>query len=332
MHRHFLNDPRRLVEEALAGFELAHPRLVRWNRDPSFVMRADPSPDPRVVLLSGGGSGHEPLHIGFVGHGMLDAAVPGAVFASPAAYQVEAATKAIDRGEGVLYVVKNYTGDVVNFNLAAELVADDGIRVETVLDDDDLASESDAGGPGRRGTAVVVAVEKLCGAAAERGDSLDKVASLGRRVVAGSRSLAIALSAGTHPGETTPSFELGLDEVEFGVGIHGERAAERRPFGPAADLAAMLTEPLIEALGINALDEVIVIVNGLGSTHGLELSVMFAEVHRFLTARQIRVARALVGSYVTSLDMAGCSVSLIRADEELIRLWDAPVRTPALTW
>jgi dihydroxyacetone kinase-like protein len=331
MHRHFVNDPRNLVDEALEGFELANPSLIRWNRDPSFVVRAHPGETPKVALLAGGGSGHEPLHTGFVGTGMLDAAVPGGVFASPAAFQVEGASRAIDRGQGVVYIVKNYTGDVVNFSMAAELVGDDGIEVHTVLVDDDLATESDSGGPGRRGTAAVVAVEKVCGAAAERGAPIQEVAELGRRVAAGSRSLAVAFSAGTHPGESEPSFVLGDDEVEFGVGIHGERGIGRRPFAPAADLARSLTEPLLEAIE-PATGGLIVIVNGLGSTHLLELFTMYREVRHVLDAAGVEVARALVGPYVTSLDMAGCSVTLVRTDPEIVELWDDPVRTPALTW
>lgn len=337
MHRHFVNDPKDLVEEALEGLELAHPHLVRWNRDPSFVARKVRPATAKVALLSGGGSGHEPLHTGFVGAGMLDAAVPGAVFASPAAYQVEGAARAVDQGRGVVFVVKNYTGDVMNFQIAAELVGEDGVAVETVLVDDDLATES-AEGPGRRGTAAVVVVEKLCGAAAERGASLEEVAALGRRVVAGSRSFAVALSAGTHPGEATPSFELADDEVEFGVGIHGERGVARRPYAPAAELAEEMTERLVEALQLGSAGsagsgaEVIAVVNGLGSTHLLELSTVFLHVDRYLARRGIAVVRSLVGPYVTSLNMAGCSITLVRADPELVELWDAPVRTPALSW
>ncbi|MCU1492256.1 MAG: Glycerone kinase [Acidimicrobiaceae bacterium] len=332
VHRHFVNDPRDIVTEALSGMERAYPRLLRWNREPSYVTRAGPVGPPKVALLAGGGSGHEPLHTGFVGVGMLDAAVPGAVFASPAAVQVEEATKAVSSGRGVLYVVKNYTGDVVNFNMAAEFVAEQGIEVRTVLVDDDLATDGIEGGPGRRGTAAVVTVEKVCGAAAERGANLGEVAALGARVAAGSRSLAVALGAGTHPGDRQPSFELAEDEVEYGVGIHGERGIGRRPFAPAADLARMVVNPLVEALALASGDAVIVIVNGLGSTHPLELSVMFLEVARLLDSLGIEIAGSLVGSYVTSLDMAGCSVTLTRADEQLVELWEAPVRTPALTW
>ncbi len=331
MHRHFLNDPRSLVDDALAGLARAYPELLRVNADPWYVTRARPATG-KVALLSGGGSGHEPLHTGFVGTGMLDAAVPGAVFASPAAFAVEEATRAVDGGAGVLHVVKNYTGDVLNFGLAAESAGEDGIAVQTVIVDDDLATDSSDGGPGRRGTAAVVAVEKICGAAAERGADLGEVAALGRRLVQRSRSLAVALSGGTHPGARRPSFELAESEMEFGVGIHGERGIGRRPLVTAAELAPMLLEPLLEATGTGRGDEVIVIVNGLGSTHELELLTVFGELARCLDGRGVRLARALVGSYVTSLDMAGCSLTLVPADDQVLSLWDDPVRTAGLSW
>jgi dihydroxyacetone kinase-like protein len=325
----FVNDPREHVADGLAGLERAWPDLVRWNREPSFIARAR-SGEPKVALVAGGGSGHEPLHTGFVGEGMLDAAVPGAIFSSPTAGQLEAATRAADRGRGVVHIIKNYTGDVLNFGIAAELVADVGIEVETVLVDDDLAT--DGSGPGRRGTAAVVAVEKLCGAAAERGWDLADVAALGRRVAASSRTMALALRPCTHPGEERPSFDLAPGEIELGVGIHGERGIGRRPVASAGELAALLTDPVADALELGEGDRVILIVNGLGSTHPLELSVMFGEAANRLAALGVEVARSLVGSYVTALDMGGCSITAVRADDELLELWDAPVRTPGLTW
>jgi dihydroxyacetone kinase-like protein len=332
MHRYFLNDPGELVAEALAGLERSHPGLVRLNVDPTYVVRAGPPATGRVNVLSGGGSGHEPLHTGFVGEGLLDAAVPGAIFASPSVYQIEAAIRAVAGPHGVCLVVKNYTGDRLNFDLAAELVRSAGIEIATVLVDDDLATDSDGDGPGRRGTAAVVAVEKICAAAAARGADLGAVAGLGRRVVASARSLAVALQAGTHPGEHRPSFDLEDDEIEFGVGIHGERGVDRRRYASSDEISAMLVEPLVEALGLTAGASVLVIVNGLGSTHLLELSAMFLAVAEHLGARGVAVARSLVGSYVTSLNMAGCSVTLVRVDDELVSLWDDPVRTPALCW
>ena len=242
--RQFINQPHDLVSEALAGLELSHPRLVRWNREPSYVVRAEPPSRPKVGLISGGGSGHEPLHTGFVGAGMLDAAVPGAIFSSPTVEQVYGATSAVDRGEGVLHIIKNYTGDLLNFGLAADLATADGTEIATVIVDDDLATDTDDGGPGRRGTAAVVAVEKICGAAAERGAGLAEVAALGARVAAGARTMAVALHACTHPGASRPSFDLEPGEVELGIGIHGERGIERSAFAPAAVLADKLAGPL----------------------------------------------------------------------------------------
>jgi dihydroxyacetone kinase-like protein len=332
MRRQFINEPGDVVSEALEGFAAAWPHHVRLNADPAYVVRARPAAD-KVAVVSGGGSGHEPLHVGFVGTGMLDAAVPGAVFASPTAVQIRAASQAADTGRGVLHVVKNYTGDVLNFRIAGELLADAGVRSEIVLVDDDLATDTgDGGGPGRRGTAAVVAVEKVCGAAAERGADLAELAALGRRVAERSRTLSVALAAGAHPGESRPSFELPGDEVEFGVGIHGERARRRRAFGPSRELVPPMVSPLVEALGLGRGDRVIAIVNGLGATHDLELYGVFREARRVLDDAGVEVARSLVGSYVTSLDMAGCSVTLVGADDEVLELWDAPAATPALTW
>ncbi|GAB3982144.1 dihydroxyacetone kinase subunit DhaK [Actinoallomurus acanthiterrae] len=331
--RQLVNDPADLVPEALRGFARAHPELVRFHDDPAFVVRAGVRDGAKVALVSGGGSGHEPLHVGFVGAGMLDAAVPGAVFASPTAYQIKAAIEAADRGQGVLLIVKNYTGDVLNFQIAAELAADEGIETRTVLVDDDLATDGqEEGGPGRRGTAAVVAVEKICGAAAERGASLSDLAALGERVTGSARTLALALASCTQPGQSRPSFDLADDEIEFGVGIHGEHGVGRRPYGPARDLVGELTRPIVKALGLGHGDSVIAIVNGLGSTHDLELSAVHGELIAILDDLGVAAIRSLVGSYVTSLDMRGCSITLVRADDELVDLWDAPVRTPALSW
>jgi dihydroxyacetone kinase-like protein len=340
MRRSLVNDPDDLVAEALEGLALVHPTMLRYQAEHGFVTRAVPAHD-KVALVSGGGSGHEPLHAGFVGSGMLDVAVPGAVFASPTALQLYEATRAAHSGRGVLHIVKNYTGDVINFTIARELAdQDDDIATEVVLVDDDLATDLgdlsddpvDPDGPGRRGTAAVLAVEKICGAAAEEGADLDALAALGRRVAGRSRSMALALTAGTHPGESLPAFELGADEVELGVGIHGERGRSRVPLASADELITLLVEPLLETLQLSRGSGVIAIVNGLGSTYPLELHVAARAVHRLVTGRGLRVERFLVGSYVTSLDMHGVSVTLVPSDDELLRLWDAPVRTPALTW
>lgn len=332
MHRQIVNHPEKAAGQALEGLVLASPDLVSYDPVAGLVTRTTPARD-KVGLVSGGGSGHEPLHAGFVGTGMLDVAVPGALFASPTALQVQAGTVAADSGRGVVQIVKNYTGDVLNFRIAGELAEDDAVLTEVVLVDDDLATDhGDEDGPGRRGTAAVLAVEKICGAAAEAGAGLAEVAALGRRVAGHSRTLGLALRAGTHPGEAEPAFVLPDGEIELGVGIHGERGTGRVPFADADGLVARLVDPLTAALGLGRGSSVIAIVNGLGSTSPLELSIAARAAHHRLKDLGITVARSLAGSYVTSLDMHGVSVTLLPADADLLPLWDAPVRTPALTW
>ncbi len=331
LRRQFVNAPDDVIAEALEGLVLTHPGLLALDAATGVVARATPAVG-KVGLVSGGGSGHEPLHAGFVGTGMLDAAVCGAVFASPTAEQVLAGTAAADSGAGVVQIVKNYTGDVLNFQIAADLAGDDGIDVQTVLVDDDLASDGAASGPGRRGTAAVVVVEKVCGALAEAGADLATVAARGRDVVTRSRSLALALDACTHPGDSSAAFELGPDEVEFGVGIHGERGVSRIRFASADELVEHLVGPLVADLGLSRGDGAVAIVNGLGGTYPIELSLVARQVHRLLGAQGVAVSRSLVGSYVTSLDMHGVSLTLTHADDELLRAWDAPVRTPAIGW
>jgi dihydroxyacetone kinase-like protein len=331
--RHFVNAPEAIVLEALEGFERAQAGRVRWNREPSYIVRADMGRPDKVGIVSGGGSGHEPLHIGFVGHGMLDVAVPGPVFTSPSSLQVAAGTIAADRGCGVLQIVKNYTGDVLNFNLGAELARESGAQVETVIVDDDLAtSADDEGGPGRRGTTGAVVAEKVCGAAAELGMELPSIAALGRRVVSQTRSLSLALEACSRPGQKAAGFEIPSELVEFGVGIHGERGTERRPFGSAQELVASLTSPVVAEMGVGRGDAVLAIVNGLGATPVLELSVAYKELSSLLDGAGVKIARSLVGSFVTSLDMSGISVTISLVDEQIVDLWDARVMTYALSW
>ena len=331
MRRQIINQPESFVDEALEGLELTYPSLLAYRREAGIVTRKTPAKS-KVGLVSGGGSGHEPLHVGFVGTGMLDVAVPGAVFASPTALQVHEGTLAADSGRGVVQIVKNYTGDVLNFQIAGELAGDEAVQTETVLVADDLATETTEDGPGRRGTAAVVAVEKIAGAAAEIGADLVEVAELGRRVARNSRTMSLALSAGTHPGAADAAFTLGAEEIELGVGIHGERGTGRVACAGADELTNLLLEPLVAELELRRGAAVIAIINGLGGAYPLELSVAARAVHRQLGAAGISVARSLVGSLVTSLDMHGISVTLLPADEDLIGLWDAPVHTPALTW
>src|SRR2546425_1780605 len=270
----FLNDPEDIVKESLAGLGAAHPDLVRIDLENQLVFRKDAPVAGKVSLISGGGSGHEPLHGGFVGKGMLDAACPGAVFTSPVPDQMLAATKAVDGGAGVIHVVKNYTGDVMNFQLAAELAADEGIHVESVVTDDDVAVQDSTWTAGRRGVGVTVLLEKIAGAAAEQGRTLKEVADVAREVNANGRSMGIALTSCTVPANGKPTFELGEGEMEVGVGIHGEPGRRRIPLAPAAQIAAMLVDPILEDLPFTRGDRVIAFVNGLGGTPLIELYLM----------------------------------------------------------
>ncbi len=327
----FINAPEDVVREALAGVAAAHPEL-RVDFVNQIVVRADAPRPGKVGLISGGGSGHEPLHGGFVGAGMLDAACPGEVFTSPVPDQILAATKAVDGGAGVVHIVKNYTGDVLNFQMAAELASDDGVRVETVLVDDDVAVENSTWTAGRRGTTATLIVEKVAGAAAAEGKALEVVADLGRRVNENSASFAVALTACTTPAAGKPGFDLPDDEMEVGVGIHGEPGRRREKLVSAREIVRICMDAIKTAKPVDAGDRVIVIVNGLGGTPLIELYLVFAEVATVLKAAGVQIERSLVGNYVTSLDMAGMSVTVCRADDEILRLWDAPVRTPALRW
>ncbi|MEU9143279.1 dihydroxyacetone kinase subunit DhaK [Streptomyces sp. NPDC048349] len=328
-----INSPDTVVADALRGMAAAHPELdVDVER--RVVVRRDARDGGRVGLVSGGGSGHEPLHAGFVGHGMLSAACPGEVFTSPVPDQMLRAAEAVDCGRGVLFVVKNYTGDVLNFEMAAELAEEDGRQVERVLVNDDVAVTDSLYTAGRRGTGATLFVEKIAGAAAEEGAPLERVAAIARRVNESSRSFGVALRACTTPAKGSPTFDLPDGELEAGVGIHGEPGRERRPMMPAREIADLAVGAALEGLAeVGPADgPVLVLVNGMGATPLLELYGFHAEVARVLRARGVPVARTLVGNYVTSLDMAGCSVTLCRVDEELLRLWDAPVQTAALRW
>lgn len=327
-----LNDPADVVVEALAGMAAAHPTHLRVDLDHRLVLRAGGAVPGKVALVSGGGSGHEPLHGGFVGRGMLDAACAGEVFTSPVPDQILAATTAVDGGAGVLHVVKNYTGDVMNFEMAAELAAEQGVAVESVVTDDDVAVQDSLFTAGRRGVGVTVLLEKIVGAAAEQGRPLAECAELARRVNDQGRSMGIALTSCTVPAAGRPTFELADDEMEVGIGIHGEPGRSTEKLAPARDVAARLVEPVLEDLGVGRGERVLAFVNGMGGTPLLELYLMFNEVHRLLDEAGITVARSLVGNYITSLDMAGCSVTLLRVDDDMVDLWDAPVDTPGLRW
>ncbi|MFE2956326.1 dihydroxyacetone kinase subunit DhaK [Nocardia tengchongensis] len=327
-----INDPAGVVDAALAGMAAAHPEL-RVDAKQRIIVRADAPRPGKVGLVSGGGSGHEPLHGGFVGFGMLDAACPGEIFTSPVPDQILAATAAVDAGAGVLHVVKNYTGDVMNFEMAAELAAaESGAEVRAVVVNDDVAVQDSLYTAGRRGVGATLILEKMAGAAAEQGRPLAEVARIADTVNARSRSMGMALTSCTVPAVGHPTFELGDGEMEIGIGIHGEPGRRRVPLAPARDVAVLLLDPILADLPFAQGDRVLCFLNGMGGTPLLELYLMFDEVSRILRGHGIHIERSLVGPYVTSLDMAGCSITLTRLDEELTALWDAPVRTPALRW
>jgi dihydroxyacetone kinase-like protein len=327
-----INDPDAVVREALEGVELAHGDKVRVIHDPMVIVRADAPVQGKVGIVSGGGSGHEPMHGGFVGRGMLDAACPGEVFTSPTPDQMLEATKAVDGGAGVLHIVKNYTGDVLNFEMAADLAKGEGIDVEAVVTNDDVAVQDSLYTAGRRGVGITVIAEKICGAAAEAGQSLAQVAELCRKVNGQGRSMGMALTPCITPASGEPSFELGDDEMEIGIGIHGEPGRHREPLAPAAQIVERLATAVVEDLPYSSGDRVLAMVNGMGGTPQIELYIVYRELHRFLEGRGITIDRRLIGNYITSLEMAGCSITLLKLDDELTGLWDAPVDTPALRW
>ena len=326
-----INDSQDVVAEALLGIEAARPE-VRVDHANRIIYRRDTPESGKVGLVSGGGSGHEPLHGGFVGLGMLDAACAGQIFTSPTPDQMLEATKGVDSGSGVLHIVKNYTGDVMNFEMAAELAAaETGIGIATVVINDDVAVEDSLYTAGRRGVGVTVLLEKLVGAAAEEGRPLSDLVTLAQTINDSGRSMGMALTSCTVPAAGKPTFELGADEMELGIGIHGEPGRRRVALASAHQIANQLLEPVLADLDFTS-SPVIAMLNGMGGTPLIELYLMYGEVAKILDKAGISVARNLVGNYITSLEMAGCSVTLLRADEKLIRLWDAPVNTAGLRW
>jgi dihydroxyacetone kinase-like protein len=326
-----INSPDQVVAEALAGMAAAHGDLIRIE-SPNVVVRRDAPRKGKVGVISGGGSGHEPMHGGFVGMGMLDAACAGDVFTSPVPDQMLAATKAVDGGAGVLHIVKNYTGDIMNFEIAAEMAQADGINVASIVIADDVAVQDSLYTAGRRGVGGTVLAEKIVGAAAEGGADLDTVKALCQKVQDNVRSMGMALTSCTVPAAGKPTFEIGDDEMEIGVGIHGEPGRRRVKLAPADEIVDMLVGPILDDGVISRGDSVLAFVNGLGGTPLIELYIVYRRVAEILEGRGITIGRNLVGSYITSLDMAGTSVTLLKLDDELTRFWDAPVHTPALRW
>ncbi len=325
----FLNDPETLLREALSGMEMAHPDLLAAHFDPTFVRRAKPSERKKVALLSGGGSGHEPLHVGFIGQGMLDAACPGQVFTSPTPDQMIAAAQAVDMGAGVLFIVKNYAGDTMNFQMASEMME---INNATVLVNDDVAVENSTHTTGRRGVAGTVVVEKMVGAAAEAGADLADCKSVGDRANKATASMGVAFTSCIVPAAGRPTFDIGADEIEIGVGIHGEPGRRRGKLQRADVIVDELLSAILRDLKLAAGSEVLLHVNGFGGTPLMELYMLHYSAQMSLRSFGFKPVRTLVGNYTTSLEMAGASLTVTALDAELKSLWDAPVHTPALRW
>ncbi|MDQ4079065.1 MAG: dihydroxyacetone kinase subunit DhaK [Chloroflexota bacterium] len=351
-----INAPEDVVRESLEGMELAHPDLIKVNYDPNFIYRADAPVQGKVALISGGGSGHEPMHGGFVGEGMLDAAAPGEVFTSPTPDQMLEAARMVDGGAGVLNIVKNYTGDVMNFEMAAELGRSEGIRVQNILIDDDVAVKDSLYTAGRRGVGTTVLAEKICGAAAAEGYDLDRLADLCRKVNINGRSMGMALTSGVVPAKGTPTFDLAENEMEIGIGIHGEPGQERMELRSADEITEMLAMNIIEDEAYTRTvrewdeaaedwkeveitdppfqsgDRVLAFVNSMGGTPVSELYIVYRKLHEICEKQGLTIVRNLIGAYITSLEMQGASITLLKMDDEMLELWDAPVHTPALRW
>ncbi|MDM9381957.1 dihydroxyacetone kinase subunit DhaK [Chlorogloeopsis sp. ULAP01] len=351
-----INKPEDFVRESLEGMVAAHPDLIQVNFDPNFVYRADAPIKGKVAIISGGGSGHEPMHTGFVGMGMLDAACPGEVFTSPTPDQMLAAAKAVDSGSGILSIVKNYSGDVMNFEMATELAQSEGIRVLNILIDDDVAVKDSLYTQGRRGVGTTLLAEKICGAAAEQGYDLQQLANLCRRVNLNGKSMGVALTSCTVPAKGTPTFELSHQEIEMGIGIHGEPGRERMSLKSANEIAEMLALSIIEDKSYSRTlrewdetkgewvdiklidptfakgDRVLAFMNSMGGTPVSELYIIYRKLAEICQKHGLQIVRNLIGAYITSLEMQGCSITLLKLDDEMIRLWDAPVKTPSWRW
>ncbi|MTW87968.1 dihydroxyacetone kinase subunit DhaK [Virgibacillus dakarensis] len=323
-----VNDPERVVQDMIQGLVTAHPGSVKQLPDTTVITRKDAPVSGKVGLVSGGGSGHEPAHAGYVGKGMLDAAVAGEVFTSPTPDQVLEAIKAVDSGAGVLLIIKNYTGDVMNFEMAAEMAEAEGIQVEKVVVNDDVAVEDSSFTSGRRGIAGTVFVHKIAGAMAEKGGSLQEVKAVAEKVIRNVRSMGVATSPCTVPAAGKPSFELADDEMEVGIGIHGEPGIERKKVATADEIAGELTDKILTDLDF-ANSDVAVMINGLGATPEMELYIVNGKVQAILADQGMNVYKTFVGEFMTSLEMAGCSVTLLKLDNQLKELLDAPSTAPA---
>jgi len=325
----FMNSVDEILNESLRGFAAAHADIVRLHAKPVFVTRAGATRKGKVALISGGGSGHEPLHAGFVGRGMLDAACPGQVFTSPTPDQMAAAAATVDAGAGVLFIVKNYSGDVMNFEMGADMAS---VANASVITNDDVAVENSTYTTGRRGVAGTAVVERIVGAAAEDGADLAACKALGERVNDATRSMGAALTSCTVPAAGRPTFDIDDHDMELGVGIHGEPGRKRVPVAPADEIAHTMMEAILGDLKPKASAPVLLFVNGFGGTPLMELYLMYDAAKRTCDGRNIKIARSLVGNYTTSLDMAGCSITVTQMDDEMLKLWDRPLHTAALRW
>ena len=327
-----INSPQNAVKEALSGMKAAHPEIIRVEFDPDIIVRKNCPVKGKTAIVSGGGSGHEPMHGGYVGTGMLHAACPGDIFTSPTPDQILAAIKAVDGGSGVLNIVKNYSGDVMNFEMACDLAAEEGIKTESVIINDDVAVKDSLYTQGRRGTGTTVLAEKICGAASERGYSLSQLTQLCREVNAGGRSMGMALTSCTVPAAGKPTFQITDSEMEIGIGIHGEPGWERMILKTAAEITDMMMQAIIDDLPFKKGDRVILMLNGMGGTPLIELYLLYNEVFRIAESRGIIIAEKLIGNYITSLDMQGFSITMLKSDADLLGLWRDPVLTPSLRW
>ena len=327
-----INEIDNIVTEAVQGMLVAHPDLLEINIEPNYLVRRGAPIEAKVALVSGGGSGHEPMHGGYVGLGMLDGACPGAVFTSPTPDQIYECTKRVSSGRGVVHIVKNYTGDILNFEMAAELAQAEGIEVQSVVINDDVAVQDSLYTAGRRGVGATVLAEKIAGAKAEQGASLTEVADTVKKVNENGRSMGMALTSCTVPAAGKPTFELAEDEMEIGIGIHGEPGRERMKLEQADRIVDRLMEPVLGDLPFKSGDRVLALVNGMGGTPLIELYIAMRRVGEALSEGGYRLERTLIGNYITSLEMAGLSITLLKLDDELLHLWDAPVHTPGLRW
>ena len=324
-----INAVDNVLTESLNGFALSHRDILKVNLNPNFITRAEKSKAGKVSLISGGGSGHEPLHGGFVGFGMLDAACPGQIFTSPTPDQMIAASGAVDNGGGILFIVKNYSGDLMNFEMASEML---GMENMTVLVNDDVAVEDSTYTTGRRGVAGTLIVEKVVGSAAEAGASLAECKELGDHTNKMIASMGIAFTSCTVPAAGKPTFEIGHDEMEIGVGIHGEPGRRREKAKPADEIAQDLVDTIMEDLKPDNHSEVLLHINGFGGTPLMELYLLFNSAANELEKKKVKIGRSLVGNYTTSLEMAGASITVCKLDDTILRHWDSPVRTAALRW